>query len=309
MTTTHPPTARLRLRPPAAFVACRRSRVRAIERRCDSSRRHDARVRAGARDTRIRRAATRERHRYGGRHPMPDMPSGDDAGRHGLDLDARPPTGRIRRDASRAAGATARIRLGLFPRPRGRAHAPRRRDPGAPGTMTVRIMGTIAHRGRPLASGVMIALTAVAPALADDTEVFLGQASARGSRPNILFIVDTSGSMGSLVRVPSRPTSRTSTTPADAPTRGSTSSAQQVVRRHRPASRRYRSPLATTPAPRLPPPSPAAPDCGPESSFNGTKGASAGGRCAMARPTRRVRGRRRLARRRLLVGASLGAQR
>ncbi|MCU0624841.1 MAG: PilC/PilY family type IV pilus protein, partial [Gemmatimonadaceae bacterium] len=56
-----------------------------------------------------------------------------------------------------------------------------------------------------LAVGALLALATVAPAMADDTEVFLNQANARGVRPNILFIVDTSGSMNGLVQVPKAP--------------------------------------------------------------------------------------------------------
>lgn len=40
--------------------------------------------------------------------------------------------------------------------------------------------------------GTLLALACGSPALADDTEIFLGQ---QGARPNILFILDTSGSM------------------------------------------------------------------------------------------------------------------
>ena len=61
------------------------------------------------------------------------------------------------------------------------------------------------HRRRALASGTLLALAAVGPALADDTEVFLNQTNVRGVRPNILFIVDTSGSMNGLLQVPKAP--------------------------------------------------------------------------------------------------------
>lgn len=61
------------------------------------------------------------------------------------------------------------------------------------------------HGARALLAGMLASLAAIAPALADDTEVFLNQADARGVRPNILFIVDTSGSMNSLVQVPKAP--------------------------------------------------------------------------------------------------------
>ena len=59
-------------------------------------------------------------------------------------------------------------------------------------------------RLRPVCAGVMVALAAVAPALADDSEIFVNQGAISGVRPNVLFIVDTSGSMTGLVRL-SRP--------------------------------------------------------------------------------------------------------
>lgn len=60
-------------------------------------------------------------------------------------------------------------------------------------------------RLRASACGALATLACVLPALADDTEVFLSRADASGVRPNILFIVDTSGSMNSMVRVPKAP--------------------------------------------------------------------------------------------------------
>ncbi|HKE44535.1 MAG TPA: PilC/PilY family type IV pilus protein [Steroidobacteraceae bacterium] len=48
-----------------------------------------------------------------------------------------------------------------------------------------------------LAGGIALAVFCGSPALADDTEIFVGQQS--GARPNILFILDTSGSMDSQV--------------------------------------------------------------------------------------------------------------
>jgi hypothetical protein len=43
----------------------------------------------------------------------------------------------------------------------------------------------------------LITLSSGAPALADDTELFVGDASAQaGAYPNLLFILDNSGSMG-----------------------------------------------------------------------------------------------------------------
>lgn len=57
----------------------------------------------------------------------------------------------------------------------------------------------------PVVAGVVLSMASVAPALADDTEIFVNQASARGVRPNILFIVDTSGSMNGMVEVSKAP--------------------------------------------------------------------------------------------------------
>lgn len=56
-----------------------------------------------------------------------------------------------------------------------------------------------------LATGAAIGLLSLGPAFADDTEVFLNQADVRGVRPNILFVIDTSGSMDGLVQVPKAP--------------------------------------------------------------------------------------------------------
>src|SRR5215467_7443185 len=49
--------------------------------------------------------------------------------------------------------------------------------------------------------GVLSALVATAPASADDTELFVGVANGvNTAQPNILFIIDDSGSMGDVVR-------------------------------------------------------------------------------------------------------------
>jgi hypothetical protein len=50
-----------------------------------------------------------------------------------------------------------------------------------------------------LGLGALWALASVLPALADDTELFIGNTLSSQAQPNILFIVDNSGSMGSLV--------------------------------------------------------------------------------------------------------------
>ena len=51
-------------------------------------------------------------------------------------------------------------------------------------------------RGRSLLLGVLVAFAGLGPAMADDTELFVGQAATIAD-PNILFIIDTSGSMSS----------------------------------------------------------------------------------------------------------------
>jgi len=74
--------------------------------------------------------------------------------------------------------------------------------------MKTRIRPTAGTTGRPfpaLVLGTLVALACAVPALADDTEVFFNQANARGVRPNILFVIDTSGSMNGLVSVPKAP--------------------------------------------------------------------------------------------------------
>ncbi len=56
-----------------------------------------------------------------------------------------------------------------------------------------------------LALGAGLTLLGSGPAWADDTEVFLSQAAARGVRPNVLLVIDTSGSMGAQVQLPKAP--------------------------------------------------------------------------------------------------------
>jgi len=51
------------------------------------------------------------------------------------------------------------------------------------------------RRAATLASATALSLLAGAGALADDTEIFVNQAALRDVKPNILFIIDTSGSM------------------------------------------------------------------------------------------------------------------
>ena len=51
----------------------------------------------------------------------------------------------------------------------------------------------------PVTAGILLALASGAPALADDTELML-QMPDIDSKPNILFILDSSGSMDEVVR-------------------------------------------------------------------------------------------------------------
>lgn len=53
--------------------------------------------------------------------------------------------------------------------------------------------------------GALVGLASAAPALADDTEIFFNQPGGRGVRPNLLFIVDTSGSMNGAVDIERAP--------------------------------------------------------------------------------------------------------
>ncbi len=63
------------------------------------------------------------------------------------------------------------------------------------------------HKLLPIAAAAILVAFAGAPALADDTEIYVGQsADGQNSRdPNVLFIVDTSGSMDSMVEIERRP--------------------------------------------------------------------------------------------------------
>lgn len=56
-----------------------------------------------------------------------------------------------------------------------------------------------------VAMGLGAALLAAGAAHADDTEIFVNQGAAAGVRPNVLFIVDTSGSMNALVQIDRAP--------------------------------------------------------------------------------------------------------
>jgi type IV pilus assembly protein PilY1 len=60
-------------------------------------------------------------------------------------------------------------------------------------------MFSIESRVRGFAAGALATLFVSLPALADDTEIYQSQANETGARPNVLFIMDTSGSMDSEV--------------------------------------------------------------------------------------------------------------
>ena len=58
-------------------------------------------------------------------------------------------------------------------------------------------MNTQVNRAKGIVAGAMFATIAATPVVADDTELLLqNQATAQQNKPNIMFIIDTSGSMG-----------------------------------------------------------------------------------------------------------------
>ncbi|MDJ0878903.1 MAG: VWA domain-containing protein, partial [Halieaceae bacterium] len=57
----------------------------------------------------------------------------------------------------------------------------------------------LAREGRRFAAAFLSGLVTVAPVWADDTEIFFGDTAAGGVAPNLLLIVDTSGSMSNTV--------------------------------------------------------------------------------------------------------------
>ena len=61
-------------------------------------------------------------------------------------------------------------------------------------------MNAIMKRFAWLGLGTLWALAAVGPALADDTELFIGTSQNSQTQPNILFILDNSGSMATIVQ-------------------------------------------------------------------------------------------------------------
>jgi hypothetical protein len=60
-------------------------------------------------------------------------------------------------------------------------------------------------------AALLLALLITLPAFADDTEIFRSTAASAGAQPNVLFIMDTSGSMDSLVTSPRPPYDPTQT--------------------------------------------------------------------------------------------------
>ncbi|MEZ5500460.1 MAG: PilC/PilY family type IV pilus protein [Steroidobacteraceae bacterium] len=66
-------------------------------------------------------------------------------------------------------------------------------------------MSTISRSLTALAAGTLLCIGAVSPAIADDTEIFISQINSAGVRPNILFVIDTSGSMGSTITLAKPP--------------------------------------------------------------------------------------------------------
>ena len=71
--------------------------------------------------------------------------------------------------------------------------------------IAVRARSRLTRRILAVIAGALAGVTALAPALADDTEIFLNQPALRGVQPNVLFVVDTSGSMSSMVQVAKAP--------------------------------------------------------------------------------------------------------
>jgi len=74
------------------------------------------------------------------------------------------------------------------------------------------------NRIRSFVAGVLLTAFVAMPVLADDSEIYQSQASATGARPNVLFIIDTSGSMNTdvdLTPAPYNPTTTYASTGCD----------------------------------------------------------------------------------------------
>ncbi len=63
----------------------------------------------------------------------------------------------------------------------------------------------IDNRFRSFATGIALTIFVAAPVLADDSEIYQSDAAATTARPNVLFIMDTSGSMDSIVQLTPAP--------------------------------------------------------------------------------------------------------
>ncbi|MBK7252059.1 MAG: VWA domain-containing protein [Gammaproteobacteria bacterium] len=76
-------------------------------------------------------------------------------------------------------------------------------------------MSSFTNRLSHITLGALLATSAGLPALADDTEIYHSQAAMTGAQPNVLFILDTSGSMDTTV-IPTAPPYDPNTTYASA---------------------------------------------------------------------------------------------
>ena len=59
---------------------------------------------------------------------------------------------------------------------------------------------------RNLLAGMLLSLFVASPVLADDAEIFVSRPGDVGARPNVLFVIDTSGSMDTRDGGPGTPT-------------------------------------------------------------------------------------------------------
>src|SRR5262249_49885540 len=78
------------------------------------------------------------------------------------------------------------------------ASPPWRRDGSVPATQGSFRMETLRWRSAVAIGATALTLVCAMPALADDTEIYVSQPGT-GVKPNVLFILDTSGSMSSTV--------------------------------------------------------------------------------------------------------------
>jgi type IV pilus assembly protein PilY1 len=68
-------------------------------------------------------------------------------------------------------------------------------NPDRPQQIFEAYMSRIRNAIRNTITGITLGLSLINPALADDAEIFVGRPEDVGARPNILFVIDTSGSM------------------------------------------------------------------------------------------------------------------